>query len=283
LRLAIVGTYRDTDVARSHPFAGALADLRRIAGVDRIPLVGLDEAEVLSFMEAAGGQALKDDGRELATLLWHETEGNPFFLQEVLLHLAESGAIVQDDGRWVATRPISEAGVPEGVRDVIGRRLSMLDDDTNDVLRAAAVLGQEFDLDLLAQLTDRDATSLLDALEEPTQRGLLVESGVDRYRFAHGLIRQTLDEELAAGRRARLHRRAADALAERPGNSAAELARHLIAAVRSATPTPRARLRSALPSRPSTTSRGSKRRPGTAPRSTRVSSPATTRPAAHGC
>jgi class 3 adenylate cyclase/tetratricopeptide (TPR) repeat protein len=230
MRLAIVGTYRDTDVARSHPFAAALADLRRIPCVDRVPLGGLDEGEVLSFMEAAGGQALEDEGRELGTLLWRETEGNPFFLQEVLLHLAESGAIVQDGGHWVATRPISEAGVPEGVRDVIGRRLSMLDDATNDVLRAAAVLGQEFDLGRLAELTDRDALSLLDALEEPTQRGLLVESGVDRYRFAHGLIRQTLDEELAAGRRARLHRRAADALVALPGSSSAELARHLIAA-----------------------------------------------------
>ncbi len=230
MRLAIVGTYRDTDVARSHPFSAALADLRRIPGVDRVPLAGLDEDEVLSFMESAGGHVLEEDGRELATLLWHETEGNPFFLQEVLLHLAESGAIVQDGGRWVATRSISEAGVPEGVRDVIGRRLSMLDDDTNEVLRAAAVLGQEFDLGLLAVLTDRDAMSLLDVLEEPTQRGLLVESGVDRYRFAHGLIRQTLDEELAAGRRARLHRRAADALLAQPGSSHAVLARHLIAA-----------------------------------------------------
>jgi class 3 adenylate cyclase len=230
MHLAIVGTYRDTDVARSHPFAAALADLRRIPGVDRVPLDGLDEGEVLSFMESAGGQALEEDGRELATLLWQETEGNPFFLQEVLLHLAESGAIVQEDGRWVATRSISEAGVPEGVRDVIGRRLSMLDDDTNEVLRAAAVLGQEFDLGLLANLTDRDAVSLLDVLEEPTQRGLLLESGVDRYRFAHGLIRQTLDEELAAGRRARLHRRAADALIANPGSGHAVLARHLIAA-----------------------------------------------------
>jgi class 3 adenylate cyclase len=230
MRLAIFGTYRDTDVARSHPFAAALADLRRIPGVDRVPLDGLDESEVLSFMESAGGHALEDEGRELAALLWHETEGNPFFLQEVLLHLAESGAIVQDGGRWTATRSISEAGVPEGVRDVIGRRLSVLDDATNDVLRAASILGLEFDLGLLGALTDRDALSLLDVLEEPTQRGLLVESGVDRYRFAHGLIRQTLDEELPAGRRARLHRRAADAILATPGSSDAMLARHLIAA-----------------------------------------------------
>lgn len=230
MRLAIFGTYRDTDVARSHPFAAALADLRRIPGVDRVSLDGLDEGEVLSFMESAGGHALEGEGRELATLLWHETEGNPFFLQEVLLHLAESGAIIQDGGRWIASQSISEAGVPEGVRDVIGRRLSRLDDATNDVLRAASVLGLEFDLGLLSALTDRDALSLLDVLEEPTQRGLLVESGVDRYRFAHGLIRQTLDEELAAGRRARLHRRAADALLAAPVTSYAVLARHLIAA-----------------------------------------------------
>jgi class 3 adenylate cyclase len=230
MALAIVGTYRDTDVARSHPFAAALADLRRIDGVDRVPLSGLDAEEVLSFVEAAGGHPLEEDGRELAALLWQETEGNPFFLQEVLLHLAESGAIRHDGERWVATRSISDAGVPEGVRDVIGRRLSMLDGDTNDVLRAASVLGLEFDLELLGALTDRDATTLLDVLEEPTQRGLVVESGVDRYRFAHGLIRQTLDEELASGRRARLHRRAADVLLIKPKRSPAAIAIHLIAA-----------------------------------------------------
>lgn len=230
LRLAIIGTYRDTDVARSHPFASALADLRRIPGVDRVPLGGLDESEVVTFMEMAGGHELPDAGRELAALLWQETEGNPFFLQEVLVHLAESGAIVHDGTQWVATRPVNEAGVPEGVRDVIGRRLSALADDANDVLRAASVIGLEFDLTLLAAMTDRDAEALLDVLEPPCERGLLIEAAVDRYRFAHGLIRQTLDEELAAGRRARLHRRAADALLASTVHRPAELARHLIEA-----------------------------------------------------
>ena len=230
LRLAVVGTYRDTDVARSHPFAAALADLRRIPSVDRVPLAGLDESEVVAFMEMAGGHALPEAGRELAALLWQETEGNPFFLQEVLVHLAESGAIVHDGSQWVATRPVAEAGVPEGVRDVIGRRLSAMDDDVNEVLRAASVIGLEFDLGLLSVMTDREPLALLDLLESPCERGLLVEAGVDRYRFAHGLIRQTLDEELAAGRRARLHRRAADALGAAPGSPPAEVARHLIEA-----------------------------------------------------
>jgi class 3 adenylate cyclase/tetratricopeptide (TPR) repeat protein len=230
LRLAIVGTYRDTDVARSHPFGAALADLRRIPGVERLPLSGLDEAEVLTFMEMAGGHALPETGRELATLLWHETEGNPFFLQEVLVHLAESGAIVHDGTQWVATRAVAQAGVPEGVRDVIGRRLSTMDDDVNDVLRAASIVGMEFELGLLAVLTDREPVALLDLLESPCQRGLLVEAGVDRYRFAHGLIRQTLDEELAAGRRARLHRKAANALMAAPSSRPGEVARHLIEA-----------------------------------------------------
>jgi len=230
LRLAIVGTYRDTDVARSHPFAAALADLRRIAGVDRVPLSGLDESEVVTFMEMAGGHALPEAGRELAAMLWQETEGNPLFLQEVLVHLAESGAIVHDGEQWVATRPVAEAGVPEGVRDVIGRRLSAMDDEVNEVLRAASVIGLEFDLGLLAALTDREPLALLDLLETPCERGLLVEAGVDRYRFAHGLIRQTLDEELAAGRRARLHRKAADTLLAAPSSPPAEVARHLIEA-----------------------------------------------------
>jgi len=229
MRLAIVATYRDTDVARSHPFGSALADLRRARSCERLALMGLDSQEVEDFVERAGGQELTEAAVALAAMLHAETEGNPFFLQELLVHLAESGVLRREGDRWVSSVSVDEVGVPEGIRDVIGRRLSMLDDSLNEMLRAAAVLGQEFDLCDLAAITERDEDDLLDALDEPCQRGLVHESGVDRYRFAHALIRQTLYEELAAGRRARLHRRAVDALDARRA-PVAELAHHLIAA-----------------------------------------------------
>ena len=85
------------------------------------------------------------DGIALAHRLAAETDGNPFFVTEVLRHLVETGALVQVDGVWVGTVAPGEAGLPEGVRDVVGQRLSRLSPETNDLLRTAAVFGREFD------------------------------------------------------------------------------------------------------------------------------------------
>ena len=119
-------TYRDTDIDRSHPLSGALADLHRAAGAERIGLHGLDEAGMRAFLEAAGGNPLEGPGIELAHRLAAETDGNPFFVTEVLRHLVETGALVHVDGVWVGTVTPGEAGLPEGVRDVVGQRLSRL-------------------------------------------------------------------------------------------------------------------------------------------------------------
>jgi len=230
-RMAIVATYRDTDVNRTHPLGRALADLRRAAGVERVSLGGLDTAEVSLLLEKAGGEPLTAETRPLVTLLEAETEGNPFFVGEVLRHFVESGVIHHDGVRWVTDRQIVESSVPEGVRDVVGRRLSALGEETNDLLRAASVLGAEFDLAVLSRVMGRPADALVDLLVEPCQRRLVLETGdIDRYRFAHALIRQTLSEELPAGRRARLHRAAADAVEALDFAAHAEIAGHLAAA-----------------------------------------------------
>ncbi|NIT97780.1 MAG: hypothetical protein GWN79_21155, partial [Actinobacteria bacterium] len=81
-------------------------------------------------MERLAGHEIGDEGRELAAALHTETEGNPFFVGEVLLHLAESGALVSRDGRWTSDTDLRAVGIPEGVREVVGRRLSHLDPAT---------------------------------------------------------------------------------------------------------------------------------------------------------
>ncbi|GAC1597965.1 MAG: hypothetical protein NVS3B21_23040 [Acidimicrobiales bacterium] len=231
MRVAIVVTYRDTDVDRTHPFGKALADLRRIPDVQRLPLGGLNVDELAVWLERAGDQPIDDDTRRLAGILESETEGNPFFVGEVISHLVESGIIHHEDGRWVADASLVEASVPEGVRDVVGRRMSALGDDVNDVLQAASLLGAEFDLAILAQLVGKPTEMLVELLVEPCQGRLIIESDhVDRYVFAHSLIRQTLAEELPSGRRARLHKAAADAIEEATPDAHADIARHLAAA-----------------------------------------------------
>jgi hypothetical protein len=148
----------------------------------------------------------------------------------VLRHLAETGALVHRDGRWTSDLRPEDASIPEGVREVVGRRLTRLGDEVEGVLRFAAVIGYEFDVTLLTEVLERPADDVLDALEAAAAANLAQEIGIDRYRFAHALVRETLYAELSATRRARQHRKVAEALEVRhargTGAVLQELARH---------------------------------------------------------
>jgi tetratricopeptide (TPR) repeat protein len=227
--LLVLGTYRDTDLSRSHPLAGFLADLRRAEGTERVDLRGLPADEVLELIRTAAGQPLDADITDLAHSVWTETEGNPFFVGQVLRHLVETRAVVQDDeGRWVPGPNAGHVGLPEGVREVIGRRLTRLSDDTNTLLATAAVIGREFDAALLIDASDGGAEAVFDALEQAEEARLLVPvlGRPGRYAFAHALVRSTLYDELATTRRLRLHRRVGQALEARDAANVDELARH---------------------------------------------------------
>ena len=230
--ILVLVTYRDTDIDRGHPLSGALADLHRAAGAERIALHGLDEAGMRAFLEAAGGNPLEAAGIELAQRLAAETDGNPFFVTEVLRHLVETGALVQVDGVWVGTVAPGEAGLPEGVRDVVGQRLSRLSDETNDLLRTAAVFGREFDASLVAAVMQVDEDAAADRLDEAVAAQLVdeVEGSLGRLSFAHALVRQTLLEELSTNKRVRLHRKIAELLDTRPGTPIEALAHHYLEA-----------------------------------------------------
>ena len=213
--LMVLCTYRDTDVDRSHPLASMLADFRRMPAVTRIAVAGLADDGVRDLLVRMGGHDLDSAGLEFAALVHRETSGNPFFVGEVLRHLAETGALVERGGRWTSDVRPEEAGIPEGIREVVGRRLSRLGDSVEQVLRAAAVIGYEFDIDLLADVVGRDADNVLDALDTARAASLVIEVGIDRHRFAHALVRETLHGELSASRRARQHRKVAEALEAR--------------------------------------------------------------------
>jgi hypothetical protein len=149
------------------------------------------------------GRTLADEELPLARAIYEETEGNPFFVREVLRHLAESGA---------THLPVEELGIPEGVREVVGRRLARLSRDTNHVLRVASVVGTEFEVPVLQEAEHVDDDELLSALEEACEARLIVDAPGNRYRFAHSLVRHTLYESLSAARRVRLHRRVGEAI-----------------------------------------------------------------------
>ena len=233
MRLFVIGAYRDSDLTRSHPLSELLADLHREEGVSRIPLTGLEEENVVALMEAAAGHDMDLDGRRLARAIVRETDGNPFYVAELLRHLLESGAIVQgDDGRFRLEGRIEDLGLPQSVREVVGRRIERLSEANRRALSVAAVVGREFDVDLLARVLESEEDELLDLLDEAVEASVLNESGsaVGRFTFAHALINHTLYQELGRTRRARLHRRIAEAVEEAcgedPGDRLAELAHH---------------------------------------------------------
>jgi class 3 adenylate cyclase/DNA polymerase III delta prime subunit len=214
LRLLVVLTYRDTDIGRGHPLTEFLADLRREGAGERVPLTGLDRAGVGAYLEAAAGHALPEDSdEEFIHAVWEETEGNPFFVAEVVRHLIETGGLEEREGRWVLTAPVEQIGIPEGVRDVVGRRLSRLPEGTDRILRVAAVAGLEFEPTVVALAAGCGDDELFAALEAGAAARLLSEVlGGSRYRFSHALVRATLYEEISGPRRVSLHRKTAEAI-----------------------------------------------------------------------
>ncbi len=226
MRLLVIGTYRDTDLDRSHPLAEMLADMRRMPRIERLPLKGLDVAGVSELMANSGGSKTDPRLAELAQLIWSETEGNPFFVQEVLLSLVEVGHLVQRDGVWTTDFDVAELGIPEGVREVVGRRLSRLTERANDVLALASVIGTTVDVGVLAQVANVDYADVLDALDEAVSASLLRETAEGTYEFTHGLVRSTLYSELSSTRRAHRHRQVAHALESNRDADAAVLAYH---------------------------------------------------------
>ncbi len=229
-RTLVIGTYRDTELGRTHPLAAVLADLRREDCVERLSIRGLDLAGVAAFVEAARGGALDDDGRELAARLSQQTEGNPFFVSQILRHLAESGAVERVDGHWVRAPAGDAFEVPEGVREVVGRRVSRLSAPAGELLQVAAVDGPEFETAIVAVVAAQPSDRALDGFDEALAARLLLETNAPgRLRFAHALVRQTLMYELTTLRRVRLHRDIALATEDRYGDDdrvVAELAHH---------------------------------------------------------
>jgi class 3 adenylate cyclase len=231
--LQVIATYRDSDLGKDHPLTAVLADLRSLQGVQRIALHGLAADEVAEIMTALAGHELEADAIELAAQIAAETDGNPFFAGEILRGLSESGGLVFDEAsaRWSVD---TSAGImmPESVRDVIERRVERLGEESHEALRLAAVVGREFDLELLSAVVEIDEARLLDHLEAAVAASVLAESSeqVGRFRFVHALINQTLYDGLGATRRARIHQRVAQALEEfngtDPGEHSAELALH---------------------------------------------------------
>ena len=230
-RILLVGTYRDSEVNRHHPLEGALRDLMREELVDRIPIRRLEPDGTSLLIAATLGDG--EVSPDLAGMIHRQSEGNPFFTQQLVRFLVERGDVHVADGRWIQ-RPLHKFEVPESVRSVVGQRMERLQSLTQEVLREASVLGQTFQFDALVTVSGHPEAEVENALEEARAAGLVEETQRDQYAFDHALTQQTLYAELPARRRRRLHLAAAESLEHLPEGPrlrhSAELARHFVEA-----------------------------------------------------
>lgn len=209
-RVLILGTYRDVEVDLQHPLAKTLGNMNRDRLYQRILLRRLDESAVASMMRASFGDTV---AQALVGPVYQETEGNPFFVEEVLRDLVEAGAIYKIDGTWSA-RPLAAMRVPESIREAVGRRLMRLSEPCRQLLTIASVTGREFPFEIVMHAADLDEDTVLPLVEEAQRSQVIHEvrggSG-DTYTFQHALVRETLYEGLNPRRRARLHRQVGEA------------------------------------------------------------------------
>ena len=211
-RLMVVGAYRDPETGRGdNPIAEILPILRREIDYLPITLQGLDRDQVAEYLALATGRPLPG---ALVQAFLEETGGNPFFVRELLRHLREEGKILVRGGRWSTDFSIGELGIPEGIRQLVHRRMARLADETSSLLRLAAGFTGGFEFPVMQALSGLPEERLLDCIDEALRAGLIRVTGhlPAMYDFAHTIVRHTLYEELNPDRGARLHRQIAMAL-----------------------------------------------------------------------
>lgn len=236
-RVLFVVTFRSSDLSPDLPLTDALATLRRVERVTRLELDGLAIEEVEELLVETSGQAPNQDSVDLARALWRYTEGNPLFVSEMLRNLLDGGQLAQDeDGVWGLTIDVDQLHPPNSVRDVVAQRVRRLGPDAHRLLATAAVIGREFEIDVLAEVVERPANELIDILEAAMATSLLTETAgrSGSFRFVHAVVGQALVEELSTARRAQLHERIAASIEFLHGPDLGEritaVARHLIEA-----------------------------------------------------
>ena len=218
--ILMLGAYRDSEVGRLHPLSAALAAIRRTRDFEHIALEGLGSGDVGELLGIIGDQIAPT---ALVDALEAETDGNPFFLREVLLHLVEERKILSDGQGWTSEIDIQQLGIPEGVREIIERRLARLSDDARSLLNVGAAFKGEFAFDVAASVAGLTDNAALGATDEALEAQLLRPgTGADNFDFTHALIRHSLYSELNPARRIRLHRRIAETMDRQWGEQAAE-------------------------------------------------------------
>lgn len=230
--ILILATVRDTVLTATTPLTQAMVLLGREADLQRIHLSGLSAEEIVGLLLVSDDDtSVGTRDHSLAQALHRDTSGNPLFVQEVLQHLRDTGSLAREAGAWRTPRSVSELQVPERVQDVIGERLTHLSEPAQQLMVHAAVLGSEFSLPVLEEMTSFDEDTLLTCIDEAIAARFILETDdADRFEFAHALVRTGVYSRISGSRRARLHARAGLAIEALHGNDlpavASDLSHH---------------------------------------------------------
>jgi predicted ATPase len=233
LPVVIIGTFRDGYSDNNPALARTLEELIRM-GIRPLKLGGLSKDAVAQMLHELSKRQVPET---LVSLIFEESQGYPFFVEEVYRHLIEEGKIFDEAGQFRTDVEIDEFDVPENVRLIIGRRLERLGENEKRALTVAAVIGRNFSFKLLTAISEIDVDELFTIVEKAQQMGIIVASseGLARpFIFTHELVRQTLLAGISAPRRQHLHAGVADAIArlypDAINDRAGDIADHLIKA-----------------------------------------------------
>jgi len=234
LPLVLIGTYRSDEVSPGQPLAQLLAALARDPRVEHLRLQPLGREETTRLAASLLGGPV---GEQLGAWLYAQSDGNPLFLEQIVLTLREEGRLIRRAGLWHEVAGPARA-IPPAARTLIGQRLERLGPRCRETLAVCAVVGQTVPYELLlAALAPRDEFDILGDLAEATDAHLLQEAG-SCYVFSHALVREAIYADIGPPQRMRLHGRIGELLERMRGPRAAdrtpELAHHFSLAGHSA-------------------------------------------------
>ena len=233
LRVVVIGTYRDEYTENNPALVRTLEELIRM-GVRPLKLGGLSQNAIAQMLQ---GLSQRQVPESLVSLIFEESQGYPFFVEEVYRHLNEEGKVFDQAGQFRTDIEIAENDVPENVRLIIGRRIARLDENEMRVLAAAAVIGRSFSFQLLSAISQVEIDELFTVIERAQRMGVIVPSSEGPetpFTFAHELVRQTLLAGISAPRQEQLHASVAAAIErlypQAVNERASEIANHLLKA-----------------------------------------------------
>ena len=209
--LLLVGAYRDAELRERPILSRPVLDMYRNRLSLSLALHRLDRDEVSQMVTQALAHTSSE---ELVDLVYQRTEGNPFYVEELTRYLMESGALSLEDYGWEIRDPAS-LQMPDTVKLVVEERLERLDEETRVILAMASIIGQEFTLPVLQEVTGVDEEALVDAVDRAVESRVLVPRssvGQEVYAFVDNQVRDVLYQDTGTARRRRYHLRVGEAM-----------------------------------------------------------------------